>query len=296
MVFCSQALTPAGGYDGDILYQRLAADGSPAGLPVMVSTDDATDDKFADVSGNRIVYTAFASPTSVLGQLKVYDVSSGATVTLDQPSSTVREARIDGTVIVWTQGQSGTTEVWYLDLTSVAGTAYLLRGPNPAASNVEIGSRYVVWEETNGTQKDITAYDRLTGTYITVSADPGLDDRLPTTWGNWVAWQTEDSAGARAIRLANLAVKPVAPFVAVDDGFNVGRPSVDEGLVAFESDASGNLDVYVYRIADARIFRITYDGEEQFLNSLLGDVVGYVDLRGDSLDIYVSRFRLPPVE
>ncbi len=238
------------------------------------------------------MYTAFASSTSALGQLILYDISDGTTTAIMPSAETVREARIDGNVVVWTQGQNGSTKILYRDLSWASGVTVTLGGPNPAASDVEIGSRYVVWEKVAGTQKDIAAYDRLTGATITVSADPNLDERLPTTSGNWVAWEAESATGM-AIRLANLAIKPVTSFVAVDDGSNVRRPSIDGGLVAFESDAAGDLDIYLYRICDGKVFQITTQADDQFLNNLFGDKVAYVDLRGTSLDVYASRFRFP---
>ncbi len=288
VVYTAQTLAADGAYWGDILYQRWDATTASWGAPVLIS-GASTDDKFNDVSGGRIVYTAFASPTSTLGMLKVYDIALATTADVMPAADTFREVRIDGDVVVWTQGQNGSTRVVYRDLTWPGGTAVALCGPTPDCGNVELGSRYVVFEKSIGTQRDIAAYDRLTGAAVTVSSDPTLDERLPTTSGNWVAWQAEDTAsGARSIRLANLAVKPVASFVAISDGSNVGRPSFDGNLLAYESDAAGNLDVYLYRLTDGEIFQVTTQPDDQFLTNLFGDKVAYVDLRGSSLDVYAS--------
>lgn len=295
VVYTSQTLQSDGSYIGDILFQRYDSATKEWGSPVLISSP-ATDDKFNDVSGFRIVYTAFDSPTSTIGELMLYDIEQETTVLVIPTADTVREARIDGDVVVWTQGQNGVTKVLYRDLNWPAGVTVVLGGPSPAASNVEIGSRYVVWERAIDGQKDIVGYDRLTGAGITVSADPALDERLPTTSGNWVAWQAEDASGSTTIRMANLAIKPVTTFVALDDGSNVYRPCVAGDLVAFESDAGGNLDIYLYRISDGRIFQVTHNPEDQFLANLYGDKVAYVDLRGTSLDVYASTFWLPPAE
>jgi len=289
VVYTSQTLMPDGSYIGDIYFQRWDDAAKVWGAPLLISSS-LTDDKFNDISGNKIVYTAFESPTSVLSKLMVYDTVSGTTTEVLADAGAFREARIDGDVVVWTQGQSGTTKVMYRDLTWVSGVTVTLGGPTPAASNVEIGSRYVVWEKTIGTQKDIAAYDRLTGATISVDADAGLDERLPSTSGNWVAWQAEDASGSRAIRLANLAYKPVTSFAAVNDGSNVARPSIDGDLVSYESDAAGNLDIYLYRISDGKTFQVTTQAGDQFLNNLRGDKVAYVDLRSPTLDIYTTQF------
>jgi len=295
VVYTSQALQTDGSYIGDILFQRYDSATKAWGSPVLIS-GSATDDKFNDVSGSRIVYTAFDSPTSALGQLMLYDIAQGTTVLVMPGADTFREVRIDGDVVVWTQGQNGSTRILYRDLNWAAGVTVTLGGPTPAASNVEIGSRYIVWERAGDGQKDIVGYDRLTGAGITVSADPALDEQLPTTSGNWVAWQAEDASGSTTIRLANLAFKPVSSFAAVDDGSNVARPCVAGDLVAFESAAGGNLDIYLYRISDGRIFQVTPDTADQFLVNLYGDQAAYVDLRGPSLEVYASTFWLPPAE
>jgi hypothetical protein len=295
VVYTSQTLQADDSYIGDIYYQRYDSATKTWGSAVLISSP-ATDDKFNDVSGSRIVYTAFAGPTSTIGQLMLYDIDQGTTVLVMPTADTVREARIDGDVVVWTQGQNGFTSIFYRDLNWTAGVTVQLGGPDPAASNVEIGSRYIVWEKAVNGEKNIMAYDRLTGAWLSVSADPALVERLPTTSGNWVAWQAEDGSGATTIRMANLASKPVTTFAAVDDGSNVSRPCVAGDLVAFESDAGGNLDIYLYRISDGRIFQVTHNPEDQFLANLYGDKVAYVDLRGTSLDVYASTFWLPPAE
>ncbi len=76
----------------------------------------------------------------------LYDIEQETTVLVIPAADAVREARIDGDVVVWTQGQNGSTRILYRDLNWPAGATVVLGGPSPAASNVEIGSRYVVWE------------------------------------------------------------------------------------------------------------------------------------------------------
>lgn len=285
LVYVAQTLAPEGSYWGDIVYQRWDPAAEVWGAPVLVSGPD-TDDKFADISGRLIVYTAFDAADTVMARLNLFDISSGETTAITPDPGPYREVRIDGDVVVWTQGQNAATSVHYRDLS--LGAAFVLAGPTPPASNVEIGSRYVVWEVVQGTQKDIKAYDRLTGAYIIVSADPTLNERAPTTSGNWVAWQAEDASGAFSIRLANLAFKPVESFVAVSNGSYVGRPSLDGDLVAYDSDLAGDLDVHLYRISDGETFQVTSRSGDQFLPSLLGDMVAYTDASGPSLDVYAS--------
>jgi hypothetical protein len=106
VVFTSQHIIPGEGDGlGEIMYQRLNADGTTMGSAVMVSTG-GTDDKFNDISGNLIVYTAFVAKYSQVGTLKLYDITDGSTVDITTSAETLREVRIDGDYVVWIQGSA----------------------------------------------------------------------------------------------------------------------------------------------------------------------------------------------
>ena len=297
VVFTSQTLMSDGTYaPGQIMYQRLNADGTTKGSVVIVSTG-TTDDRFNDVSGNYIVYTAFPYVGSLDGELRLYDIDSAVTINIVSSAETVREARIEGDVVVWTQGTNGVTRVLYWDLTwSDLAEPVVLGGPTPAARNVEIGDHYVVWErvieEADGTyQRDIWAYDIVGGIWIPVSEDPNRDERRPTTRNNWIVWQSTGPNGM-TLELADMSQDPIEIQTIVDMGADVERPTVDGDFVAFESTAAGNLDIYLYRISDGSIFQVTDHPDDQMLNNLRGDKVSYVDMRNDSLDVFVSKFSL----
>ena len=66
-------------------------------------------------------------------------------------------------------------------------------------------------------------------------------------------------------------------------------PSLSGDLVAYESQRSGDFDVYAYRISTGETLRVTSDPFDQRQPSALGDLVAYVDARSGTPDVYVSK-------
>jgi hypothetical protein len=83
--------------------------------------------------------------------------------------------------------------------------------------------------------------------------------------------------------------------IIADDGSANSRPSMDGDLVAYESNALGNFDVYLYRISTAQTFAVTDIAGDQELNDVFGDMVAYVDASSGNEDIYVTRLNEQPV-
>ena len=129
-----------------VFYQRFDNSGL-IDPPVLVSVPSAfpTDDLFNDISGDLIVYTAFVSST--LGQIKMFEISTGSTFTVSGLTQ-VGEARIHGTNVVWVEGVLGAETIFLCDLTNFGGASHpiTIAGSTPAATAVEIGDTFIVWE------------------------------------------------------------------------------------------------------------------------------------------------------
>ena len=305
VVYTSCHLLPDGSIGlGEIMCQRLDADGLPDG-PVIQVSDGTTDDRLNDVSGPLIVYSAFLTMGSQVGQVKVFDLNSGQTETITEDAAAIFEARICGTAVVWTQCDPDGFKVMYYDLAWGTSLPVKVGGPSPPARNVDIGERFIVWEEGPTYQNDIKAYDHILGTTTTVSNDPDSDEGQPATSGNWVVWEATAADGTMTIELADLSQFPCAPdcsaarYTAVANHANTFRPSIigspDADLVAYESDLYGNYDIFLYRISDGAGFQVTTQEDNQWLNNLFGNKVAYADERNASRDIYVSTFEFVPV-
>ena len=298
VVYTSRVLGSDGYGAGNIMCQRLNADGTTDGPVIQVSPlGGLTDDQLNDVSGSRIVYTAFEGTTSLDGTIMLYDLADETRTELMAEADMVREARIEGDIVVWTQGQNGATYINYRDLSWPSGSSIIVGGPNPACSNVDISTRYVVWEQLVDGQYDIAGYDIYGGDYISVSAETDLDEREPATFGDYIVWQSTRADGAMTLEIADMSVKPIDRYTAVDNGAQVFAPSIYGNVVAYEArrPSTSDLDIYLYRISDMGDFTLTARPDNQYLNNILGDTVGYkvayVDSGGGALDVWVDTFR-----
>jgi len=289
VVYTSLPSGPSGFGDGLILYQRLFADGSPDGVPVVVS-DGLTDDRLNDVSGDAVVYTAFDSVGSSSGVVTYYKISTGVRTPLMAGSADVGEARIHGNTVAWVEGAAGATRIMLYDLAFV-GTgipAQAIAGPSPAATAVEVGSDYVVWEQRSGGQQDVVAYEIATGNTIPIAVDPGFNDCNPATSDDWVVWDSQ-AIGFSGMSIEALEVGSGDRRQVIAAAANSEAPSINGDFIGFDSDLSGKGDVYLYRISDSQIFQVTDDPGDQFLNNVFGNLMGYADA-GAQVDVFVSSF------
>ena len=264
---------------GNIYYQRLSSGGVPIGpeLPVSTDTDGSTDDQLTDSSGSLIVYTAL-NPATYTGFVRLYDAVTGVTTDLIPAADTVQEARIDGDIVAWVQGEGSHSRIEMVDLTWPVLSSITLSGDphHGAATGVEVGSRYVVWQQSNldTGHLDIMAYDLWSGSRLTVAASPSKDESQPATFGDLVVWQERDLAHT-SLWGRNLSTSG-APFVIADPGATVQHPSIDGDLVGYESRISGNFDVYLYRISDGTTYQVTNTPDDEILNDVFGNLVAFV--------------------
>jgi alpha-tubulin suppressor-like RCC1 family protein/PKD repeat protein len=281
---------------GQIFYQRLSTSGL-LGFPVLVS-EGGTNDQFNDVSGDYIVYTSYLDATSGIGEVKLYEISSGMTTVISQLSE-IHEARVHGRMVTWVEDITGTgsTRVMLLnlDLLGRGDRPIQIGGWTPPASNVEIGSNLVVWTEVVGPeghgQLDVAAYDMRSGTRLTIASDPGLNEVSPSTSGSWVTWQA--GVGPTTIEAYNVDTgerRTLGHAGAVNLS-----PTIDGDVIAFESNATGNFDIYIYRISTEETFPVTSQGADQHSNNVFGNQVAYIDLRDGGTNLFVSSFELPTI-
>jgi hypothetical protein len=170
----------------------------------------------------------------------------------------------------------------------------IIAGPVPPTFAVEIGDRYVVWAERTGGQYDIVAYDLEDAMCFSVTNTADVDETKPATSGPWVVWEAQ-AHGAPTSTIEGINLDTLEMRVIVDNGAHNHNPSIDRDLVTWDSRINGTLDVFVYVMQTGEIWRVTADPADQYRNDVFGDLVAYVDNRGLSEDVYVSKleFYLP---
>jgi hypothetical protein len=298
VVYTSREVLPTGLTPGDVYFRRILPTGSPVGDSVRVSNDlpsQATDDELNDIHGHRIVYTAYDG-TSTNGLIKVYDTQTFTTevVVADEP---VFDAHIHGTMIVFVTGTPGATVIKVVDLSwPKPWTPVLISDPAHPATAADIGSDWIVWQEVDGSDTDILAWSRNTGSAVLVSGAAGINERNPAIDGARVVFEVRDGA-TRTIDLVDLALD--TRLTIADNGAIVGRPRIDGDFVIYESDLD-DFDIHLYRISDGETFPVTEDSNHQMQADLLGDKVAFQNLEthgsptdGGS-DIKLVRFELVP--
>jgi len=294
VVFTSYTPIGSGIAQSDIYYQRLV-NGQPVGnrVPVAVTT---ADERLNDCSGDYIVYTSFESVTSPAGNIMLYQISTGQTLALDSGGNGFFP-KIYGDVVVWlTSSVNGNSVLMHRISSGPWGAFYLLAGPVPNPKDIEVGDRFIVWSQIVNGQYDVVAKD-LSGGLISVASNPNINERYPSTSGPWVAYQVSAPTNPMAIAIHARNVDTGETRIVADNGAPNSRPHIDGNLITYESNISGNWEIYVYRIAQGDTFQITSQPNDQRLNDLHGNLVAYVDARNGNLDVFVSTltFNRPPV-
>jgi len=269
---------------GQVFAQRID-EITPILGPVLVSTG-STDNHFNDISGSRIVYTAYDNVMSSRGQIKLFDSDSGMTHILSDHAF-MKEARIHGDHVAWIQGSNNLTQVIIVDLAKGSARALISKPENEPAKNLAIGDTYVVWAVWD----DIVAYELATGAIVPVAAAPDVVERYPNTSGSWIVWEETDLVDASTrIMARNIADPESSPIIVVDDGATNLAPTINGNLIAYESNINGNFDIYMYRLAEGDTFLITDAITEEWLNNVFGNQVVYQR----NNDIWVTTFEFLP--
>ncbi len=295
VVFTSYTPVGTGLAQSDIYYQRLVT-GQPSGNRVPVATTTA-DERLNDCSGDYIVYTKFDSVTSLAGKIMLYQISTGQTLELDSAADGFFP-KIYGDVVVWLKStSSGNKAMMYRISWGTPVVPVVLVGPVPNPKDIEVGDRFIVWTQLFNGQYDVSAYDIQQGTMISVASAPNLNERYPSTCGPWIAYQVSAPANPYVIAIQSRNLDTGETRIVADNGAANSSPNVDGDLISYESNVSGNWDVYVYRIAEGDTFQVTSRTDDQRLNDLHGNLVTYVDARNGNLDVFVSTlsFNRPPI-
>jgi len=115
---------------------------------------------------------------------------------------------------------------------------------------------------------DIGDYDIYGGDYVSVSADPDVDERKRATFGEYIIWQATHSNGTMTLEIADMSVRPINRYTAVDNECLVFAPSIYGDVVAYEarSSSTSDLNIYLCHTSDMSHFTLTDQPDNQYLN------------------------------
>lgn len=296
VVFTTYTPVGSGIAQSDIYYQRLV-NGQPVGNRVPVATTLA-DERLNECSGDYIVYTLSESVTSPGGKIMLYQISTGQTRELDSVAYNFWP-KIYGDVVVWLKSTAtGNLVLMYRISWGTPVVPVVLAGPVPIPRDIDVGDRFVVWSQLTNGQYDIAGYDILNGgTPFSVTSTQNLNERYPSTSGPWVAYQVSAAATPSVIAIHAVNLDTGETRIVADNGAANTTANIDGNLISYESNISGNWDIYVYRIAQGDTFQVTSQANDQRLNDLHGNLVAYVGAPNGNLDVFVSTltFNFPPI-
>lgn len=280
---------------GAVLHQGY--DGSTGDLhgPSEQADDGYSHAAQADASAEFIVYSEFLDIDSVEGSILVYDLEFEESHGILSEQAEVESPRIHGDHIVWTQREDGGTSVLYFNIgwigsgrapETIAGPIAV--GSRPPATNLALGDRYIVWHELVDGQYDVRAYDLQTQEVLPVAVDPEVDESEPDTDGAWVTWTSEDlGSGATRIHASQPETGKYRQFG--NAGSYNGNPAISGNNVVFESDASGYVHIYLYRIEEQDVREVTDRPSDQRLSDILGDWIAYTDTPDGNSDVFLTK-------
>jgi len=274
---------------GQIYYQRFGNDGSPMGLPILITSDldGSSDDSLVDMNsgGDHIAYIAHV-PGTAGGSVRLYGMNDGATFELVSAAPYLLNVRIHRNVVAWTQGDGqGNSSVWMLDLSwPILQPLQMSDGRHPTGW-VDVGTRYIVWEEHEGnTNNNILAYDLWTGSLIPVAATAASESRPAAQRnmrGDFVVWEERNSQRTRILARNITEYGPVIEVAVADNPGWVSDAAIEDDLITYSINRTGmNVDVFAYRLSDGSTHQVTSAPANELLPSVYGDFVAFVD-QGD---------------
>ena len=302
VVYTSQTFDAVDGvWEPGVIYaQRLSKEAAIP--PLMTVAAGSPDNQLNDISGSRVVYTAFTDITSLQGQIQLIDLDNGYVPYVLSDQAMVREARICGDIVVWIEYFMGIPHVMLKDISSGAAPMRISDSSTEPASSLQIGDTFVVWEvhDIVTHEYDIVAYDLRSNSYVWVADNPNLREQFPSTSGTWVTWEVRVDGFESRILALNLDGND-GLIIVIDDGGLNRFPTIDGDIIAYEAlvdDGGGgsDYDIFIYRISTGETFAIATGAGDQKLNNVFGDQVAYVDNGGTSNDIAVTTFWFDPCD
>ncbi len=279
----------------EVFYRQILPDVC-TGEAVRVSEEPLPNqnDLYNDIFERYIVYTT--SQPSQPWAVKLYDIESGVAATIPDTMDP-RQARIHGNKVVWADRDAlKSFSLWMceFDETLACSGRRFIANINTFNFTFELGDRFLVWspflETYTGSEvwtADVYAYDLTTQEQLIIAASDLEHESQPTTSGPWIVWVAQ-SITDELRRIEALNIDTGEHHVVIDDGADNGNPTASGDLLAFDSNVSGNYDIWIHRFSEGDVYQVTTDPLDQRITSVVGNRVAYIDKRGISSNIYLA--------
>jgi hypothetical protein len=240
------------------------------------------------------------SGTNTHSNIMLYDMATDTAQALTD-NDVAYAGHIDGNTVAWVEGTGVDAVIKLLDITTIVSgvipTGVALTHPGAGGVSFDVSDRFLVWETYDGTQFDIYAYNLLTGAGpLSVAVDPAIDERRPTTSGDWVVWQSQ-SHGSSTTRIEAYNFDTGEHRLLVDNGAVNLVPSIDGEVVAFDSSVSGDRNIRLYRMSTGASYEIENHPGTDTHPDVFGDLVAWNTVPSINIaDIYVTHIKFVPAD
>jgi hypothetical protein len=260
-----------------------------------------------DAYDNFVVWAAHESAESTQGQVVVHDLATGEELVLGDPSTEISMPRVYGhdyggalgAWVVWqellpnTYVPPGAPEIgvqvraysthWETNAPVTIGAGYA------SSVTVDIGERYVVWEQVSNDQSDIVGYDLLLGRQVAIAVDPTLNERNVTTFGLTIAWEEQDVLGDS--RIESLTRSGFTSFDETRASLGLGEePSLGASLLAYAVPGAGERQLHIAERDTGDVFAASLDlASSKGSHNVHGSDVAYVSDSDGQTEIYLER-------
>ena len=257
-------------------------------------------DRLSDVFGSRLAYTEITAPDG--DQIVMYDTISQTRTVV--PGYSQDFARMGGNILAFREYNSLFTpaddEIAVYDL----NTGVVTRLTNDALPDqfpaVSPSGNVIVWQkcQPDGTACDIySAIQSSPGVYtIRQLTDATGNEQLPQTNGQTVVY-TSDKSGEN-----DIYYQPVGGGAETHISIpgDQREPTISGNLISFESNQTGNYEIFVYDLSSGILYQVTNtgtSGSDKTLNHIsvcngTGHIVYAVPGFGD-FDVYALTFTPP---
>ena len=272
---------------------RMEVRGTPVpAVPRLVTTAAGAAD-FAVTADGTLVYVD--APTDATGRVPVWVDRQGHETPSGAPPGSYQYPRFtpkgEGIALAVSGGQSG---VWVWDLSR----KMLKPQPGDQANGVYSadGARRVFASGRDGGGVNLYMQD-ANGSGVPERLTESPNTQVPTSItpdGRGVVFHEITSAGGRDLRLVSLLPSrqsvPSETLIATPSDERNGIVSPDGRWLAYESDKSGRLEVYVrpYPLVDDREWQVSTGGGRQSVWTRNGDELFYVSLDGSLMTVSVE--------
>lgn len=227
--------------------------------------------------------SALAAAPACSGVLDVSQEAPGTETRITRPGGKLR-VDLSGDRIVWAEAVLGGVEgsqsdIFTFDLRTRVEEQVTMDEANQAFPDVS-GDR-IVWEESpDGTNREIVAFDLVTGERIPITGEASDRPFGPAIDGDRVVWADHGRGGG--IFQFDFGTREVSRVTE-----QLSPPALSGDRVVWADGRNGNLDIFLLDLATGEERRLTTNEANQQDPRIAGDHVVWVDERSGNPDVFL---------